>query len=62
MHKTTVYLPEDVKRALGRVAAARAITEPSLFAKGDARPPPSLPLRHHATLVQVRETTSGGAC
>ena len=31
MHKTTVYIPEDVKRALGRVAAARGVSEAELI-------------------------------
>jgi Arc/MetJ-type ribon-helix-helix transcriptional regulator len=31
MQKTTVYIPEDVKRALGRAAAARGVSEAELI-------------------------------
>ena len=31
MQKTTVYIPEDVKRALGQVAAARGVSEAELI-------------------------------
>jgi hypothetical protein len=31
MQKTTVYIPEDVKRALARVAASRGISEAELI-------------------------------
>lgn len=31
MQKTTVYIPEDVKRALGRLAAARGVSEAELI-------------------------------
>lgn len=31
MQKTTVYLPEDLKRTLGEVAAARGISEAELI-------------------------------
>jgi len=31
MQKTTVYIPKDVKRALGRVAAARGVSEAELI-------------------------------
>jgi hypothetical protein len=31
MHKTTVYLPDDLKRELERVAAARGCSEAELF-------------------------------
>lgn len=51
MHKTTVYLPEDVKRALGRVAAARGMSEAELIREAvrkvtdkSAPPRPRLPL------------------
>lgn len=51
MRKTTVYLPDDLKRALGRVAASRGISEAELIREGlhkltaEASPPkPRLPL------------------
>ncbi len=51
MQKTTVYIPEDVKRALSRVAAARGISEAELIREAvrihtlQAAPPrPRLPL------------------
>lgn len=31
MHKTTVYIPSDVKQALGRAAAARGVSEAELI-------------------------------
>ncbi|MFN0315161.1 MAG: CopG family transcriptional regulator [Burkholderiales bacterium] len=31
MQKTTVYIPDDVKRALGRVAAERGVSEAELI-------------------------------
>ena len=31
MQKTTVYIPKDVKRALGQVAAARGVSEAELI-------------------------------
>lgn len=31
MQKTTVYIPEDVKRALGQLAAARGVSEAELI-------------------------------
>lgn len=31
MQKTTVYIPEDVKRALGQAAAARGVSEAELI-------------------------------
>lgn len=31
MQKTTVYIPEDVKQALGRMAAARGMSEAELI-------------------------------
>ncbi|MGH8702135.1 MAG: CopG family transcriptional regulator [Burkholderiales bacterium] len=31
MQKTTVYIPKEVKRALGRVAAARGVSEAELI-------------------------------
>lgn len=31
MQKTTVYIPEDVKQALGRIAAARGMSEAELI-------------------------------
>jgi len=31
MQKTTVYIPEDVKRALAQVAAARGVSEAELI-------------------------------
>ncbi len=31
MQKTTVYIPEDVKQALGRMAAARGVSEAKLI-------------------------------
>jgi hypothetical protein len=31
MQKTTVYIPKDVKRALGRAAAARGMSEAELI-------------------------------
>ena len=31
MQKTTVYIPEDLKRTLGQVAAARGISEAELI-------------------------------
>lgn len=51
MHRTTVYLPDDLKRALARVAAARGCSEAELVrealaalaASADA-PAPRLPL------------------
>ncbi len=51
MQKTTVYLPEDLKRTLGRVAAARGCSEAELIreairslAQAAAPPRPRLPL------------------
>ena len=51
MHKTTVYIPADVKRALGHVAAARGVSEAELIREAlrlltsNAVPPrPRLPL------------------
>jgi hypothetical protein len=51
MQKTTVYLPDDLKRALARVAARRGISEAELLREAlrklttDAGPPkPRLPL------------------
>jgi hypothetical protein len=51
MHKTTIYLPDDIKRALGQVAAARGCTEAQLVREAllsltrRASPPrPRLPL------------------
>lgn len=51
MQKTTVYLPGDLKRALGRIAAARGCSEAELMREavrtlaGEAVPPrPRLPL------------------
>ena len=51
MQKTTVYIPEDVKRALGRTAAARGVSEAELvrealraFTSKTAPPHPRLPL------------------
>ena len=51
MQKTTVYIPEDVKRALGKVAAARGVSEAELIREAlraltsKATPPsPRLPL------------------
>jgi hypothetical protein len=51
MQKTTVYIPKDVKRALGQVAAARGVSEAELI-RGALRaltsktppPRPRLPL------------------
>lgn len=31
MQKTTVYIPEDVKKALGQVAASRGLSEAALI-------------------------------
>jgi Arc/MetJ-type ribon-helix-helix transcriptional regulator len=51
MQKTTVYIPEDVKRALGEAAAARGVSEAELVREAlraltsRTRPPrPRLPL------------------
>lgn len=51
MQKTTVYIPQDVKLALGRVAAARGLSEAQLIREAlrtvtsQAAPPrPCLPL------------------
>jgi hypothetical protein len=51
MQKTTVYIPKDVKRALGQVAAARGVSEAELIREAlltltsNAAPPrPRLPL------------------
>ncbi len=51
MHKTTIYLPDDLKRELERVAAARGCSEAELFreavralAEEAASPRPRLPL------------------
>ena len=51
MFKTTVYIPEDVKRALGQVAAARGLSEAELIREAlraltsqSAPPRPRLPL------------------
>lgn len=51
MQKTTVYIPDDVKRALGRAAAARGVSEAELIREAlrtltaQATPPrPRLPL------------------
>ncbi len=46
MHKTTVYIPKDVKRALGEVAAARGVSEAELIREAleNDRSGPRLPL------------------
>jgi len=51
MQKTTVYLPDDLKRALERIASARGCSEAELMREavrtlaGEAVPPrPRLPL------------------
>lgn len=51
MTKTTVYLPRDLKRALGRTARQRGCSEASLLREAVARitseadaPAPTLPL------------------
>jgi Arc/MetJ-type ribon-helix-helix transcriptional regulator len=51
MQKTTVYIPQEVKRALSRVAAARGVSEAELIREAvqaltsQATPPkPRLPL------------------
>jgi Arc/MetJ-type ribon-helix-helix transcriptional regulator len=51
MRKTTVYLPDDLKRDLERVAAARGLSEAELIreavrtlARESAAPRPRLPL------------------
>ncbi len=51
MQKTTVYIPEDVKRVLGQVAAARGVSEAQLIREAvhaltsqTAPPHPRLPL------------------
>jgi Arc/MetJ-type ribon-helix-helix transcriptional regulator len=51
MQKTTVYIPKDVKRALGQVAAARGVSEAELIREAlrtltskTAPPGPRLPL------------------
>ena len=51
MQKTTVYLPDDVKRALSHTAAARGISEAELIREAirlltstSAPPRPRLPL------------------
>lgn len=51
MQKTTVYLPDELKRALGRTAAARGVSEAELIREalrditsGLAPPPLRLPL------------------
>ena len=51
MVKTTVYLPEDLKRRLERVAAARGLSEAELIRDGISRivdeeevPEPRIPL------------------
>jgi hypothetical protein len=51
MQKTTVYIPEDLKKALGRVAAMRGMSEAELIREAlrtltsESSPPePRLPL------------------
>jgi hypothetical protein len=50
MQKTTLYLPEDLKRELERVAGAHACSEAEVIREAlrafvaDARPAPRLPL------------------
>ena len=51
MHKTTVYLPDDLKRDLERVADARGVSEAELIrealralARDSVAPRPRLPL------------------
>ena len=51
MQKTTVYIPKEVKRALGRVAASRGVSEAELIRQAlraliaeDPHPRPRLPL------------------
>lgn len=51
MHKTTVFIPKDVKRALEELAAARGVSEAELIREAlrtmtrEARPPrPRIPL------------------
>ena len=51
MQKTTVYIPKDIKRALGRAAAARGVSEAELIREAlrtvtarTAPPRPRLPL------------------
>jgi Arc/MetJ-type ribon-helix-helix transcriptional regulator len=69
MHKTTIYLPEDVKEALRRVAAARGMSEAELIREAvrkvtsDIPPPrPRLPLfrsRKPRLAERVDEALSG---
>ena len=51
MQKTTVYIPEDVKRSLGHAAAARGVSEAELIREAlraltahAVPPPPRVPL------------------
>lgn len=51
MQKTTVYIPHELKRALGQVAAARGVSEAELIREAlhaltshSVPPPPRLPL------------------
>ena len=51
MQKTTVYIPEDVKRALGQAAAVRGVSEAELIREAlraltaqAAHPRPRLPM------------------
>lgn len=51
MHKTTVYIPEDLKQALSKAAAARGLSEAELIREAlreatarTAPPRPRLPL------------------
>jgi hypothetical protein len=69
MRKTTVYIPEDVKRALGQVAAARGVSEAELIREAlrvltaKAPPPrPRLPLfksRKPRLAERIEEALSG---
>lgn len=61
MEKTTVYLPAELKRRLGRVAQAQGRSEAELIREGvqhvtsqDQSPPPKLPLFYSddATLAE----------
>jgi Ribbon-helix-helix protein, copG family len=57
MHKTTVYIPEDLKRALTQIAAARQLSEAELIREALlALAARSAPVRPRAPLFESGKT------
>ena len=55
MQKSTVYIPEDVKRALGQMAAARGVSEAELIREALRTLTSKTALRAPPAFVQERE-------